>query len=466
MYAEHKKWRNRLFNEKGKDVFFVKNSMIRRIAVVVSVLLAAVLLCGCTPFDSEVSDLLRAPKLTGEMQPVQKALEQSLTGNYTLVFPSSGEYRSAIIMRDIDVDGVNEAVAFYSTTIDNTVNIHIAVVDQIDGKWTVTSQQNLVGSDVERVMFDDLDSDGTQEILVGWNIYGNVDKKLCVYEYKGSSMITILSQSYTSFITCDLNDDFSKDILVLNLNTTTALSQASYYSVSENEINEIGRCSLDGSVTAYYDPVVSKTNDGRFCVYIDAAKGAGLITEMIYFEDGILVNPFYDPENPAESPTLRTSIVTSKDFDGDGIVEVPIMTALPVEAQFSVNEQAYLTTWSVFNGNEFVPKLYTLLNYNDGYYLNLEKEQTDKITVVRDTEKRQRTVFEYDYKNNKFGKELCHIRAVTKASFKANNYAGDGYIKLGENEALVYLLNVSDNADEYGFSEEEIKKTFTVIREE
>ena len=344
----------------------MKSGLKRCFAVVLCIALFCSL-CGCTAFDSEVSDLLKAPKLTGEMRPVQQALEASLKDNYTLIFPSYGDYRSAIIMRDIDADNVNEAVVFYSTTVDTTVNVHIAVVDNEGGEWTVTAEQKLVGADVERVMFDDLDNDGRLEILVGWNIFGNVDKKLKVYEYTGASMINILEEPYSCFITCDLNDDFSKDVLVLHLNTTTALAKASYYSVSKEAISQIGSCLLDGSVTAYYDPVVSKTADGKFCVYIDAAKGAGLITEMLYFEDGALKNPFYDIENPEYSPTLRTSVVTCKDFDGDGVVEVPIMQALPVEVEFSVNEQAYLTKWCVFSEGEFVPKMYALLNYNDGY---------------------------------------------------------------------------------------------------
>ena len=305
-------------------------SGFKKITAIIFCVLIAFSLCGCTVFDSEVSDLLKAPKLTGEMRPIQQALENSLKENYTLIFPNYGDYRSAIIMHDIDSDNTNEAIVFYSTTVESTVNVHIAIVDNEGGSWTVTAEQNLVGADVERVMFDDLDSDGCLEILVGWNIYGNVDKKLKVYEYTGNSMITILEEPYTCFITCDLNDDFSKDVLVVYLNSATALSQASYFSVTKDAISKIGNCFLDGSVTAYYDPLVSKTADGKFCVYLDAAKGAGLITEVLCFEDGVFKNPFYDIENPVESPTFRTSVVACKDFDGDGVVEVPIMQALPV----------------------------------------------------------------------------------------------------------------------------------------
>jgi hypothetical protein len=187
---------------------------------------------------------------------------------------------------------------------------------------------------------------------------------------------------------------------------------------------------------------------------------------MLYFEDGVLKNPFYNPESTDPSPTLRTSVVTCKDFDGDGIIEVPIMQALPVEVEFSVNEQAYLTKWCVYSDGAFVEKTYTLLNYNDGYYINLEKDMTDDITVVRVPEKRQRTVFAYDYENDKFLNELFHIRTVTPASFNAGNYSDEGYVKLGENESLVYLLKLSESSLDYGFSEEKIRELFVVIKEE
>ena len=91
---------------------------------------------------------------------------------------------------------------------------------------------------------------------------------------------------------------------------------------------------------------------------------------------------------------------------------------------------------------------------------------TDDITVVRVPENRQRTVFAYDYENDKFLSELFHIRTVTPSSFAVGNYSGEGYVKLGETESLVYLLKVSEAAAEYGFSEQKIRDMFVVIVEE
>lgn len=443
----------------------MKYHILKRILAVAVCFFIMGSLCGCSPFDSEVSELLSAPKLTGDMQPVQKALEASIQSKHAFMFPTAGEYRSAIIMKDIDSDGIDEGVAFYSTTTDNTINVNIAIVDKVQGEWKVTAQQSLIAGDVEKVIFDDLDSDGRQEIIVGWNIYGDVEKKVCVYEYTGESIISILEESYTAFITCDFNDDFSNDLLIINLNSTSAKSKASCFSVDSKGITEIGNCDLDGSVTSYYEPVVTKTSAGNFCVYVDAVKGAGLITEIICFDNGNLVDPLYNQENPVKSATARTSTVMCQDFDGDGTVEIPLMSPLPIETRYSVNEQAYVTTWCVFDGKELVPKIYSLLNYNDGYYLKLSKEQTEEITVVRETENRRRRVFSYDYEEDDFGPELFSIRTVTKTSFDSGNYSGKGYICLEKNDKLVYLLEVSDYAADYGFGIDEIKKSFCTIKE-
>ena len=80
-------------------------------------------------------------------------------------------------------------------------------------------------------------------------------------------------------------------------------------------------------------------------------------------------------------------------------------------------------------------------------------------------EKRQRTVYAYDYENNKFLSELFYIASVTTASYKVGNYSDADYTVIGQNESLVYLLNVSPAAEEYGFTEEKIKEMFVVIEE-
>ena len=407
---------------------------------------------------------MNPPALSGEMAPIGKALDNGISGKYTLKFPASGDNKNAVNMIDLDGDGQNEAVATYSTTREGAVTMNICVVDNVNGKWEVVGSQSILGAGVEKVIFKDLNSDGTAEIIVGWNVFGSTQKTLCVYSYTLGTVLSLLTENYTEFITCDLDDDFTNDLLIINLDSAEQTATASYFNISESGISEVGNCELNPNVTGYLQPVLTKLTSGKFCVYLEAYKGAGVTTEIIYFADGVLKNPLYNKET-TKSITDRTTVITSRDFDGDSNLEVPIMTALPVEERFSVNETAYLTTWCRFDGNEFVPILYTLLNYTDGYFFALNEEQTKNITVVRNVQNRERVIYEYDYQQNRFGEEIFSIKTVSKAAFDSGAYGGDGYEKIGENNDIVYLIKFFQT-NKQGFTKEDILKSFNIIREE
>ena len=59
-----------------------------------------VFLCGCAFSSGNPESLLSAPKLTGEMQPVQEALEKKIEEKYQLRFPTVGDTKSAITLVD------------------------------------------------------------------------------------------------------------------------------------------------------------------------------------------------------------------------------------------------------------------------------------------------------------------------------------------------------------------------------
>ena len=105
---------------------------------IIALVLAAVLalfFAGCSPMETNVENLIVPPKLEGEMRPVQEALEASVGRDITLRYPVSGEYHSAIVMKDLNGDGTDEAVAFYSTTADSTVMMHINVIAKGQEGW-------------------------------------------------------------------------------------------------------------------------------------------------------------------------------------------------------------------------------------------------------------------------------------------------------------------------------------------
>ncbi len=431
---------------------------------VIALLLVMVFLAGCTTFDDSPDSLLAAPKLTGQMQPVQEALEKKIDGKYQLKFPTSSETKSAITLVDLDGDAISEGVAFYSTTDNNTVTMHIAIIAFVNNIWTVTAQESIVAGGVEQVYFTDMDGDNAKEIVVGWNVYGNTTKTVSVYEYSGNTLLTLIEEPFTVFMLCDLDGNLSQDLLILNLDMPTASATARYFGINSQGVSELGTSELDGNISSYNNVTLSKLPGGEFCVYADCVKGAGMITEVIYFEDGSLKAPLYDSELMENSVTYRPAIVPCRDYDNDGFIEIPVMKELPIDASLSASA-AYLTQWSSFDGTVLTAEDYTLMNYSDGYSIKLTKELAENSTAIRNLEYRERIIYEYDYEKEMLKSELLRVRVVSRSSYDSGIY-WEGYVLLEKSDSLVWLARISEEAQKYSITNENIGQMFELITEE
>ena len=64
-------------------------------------------LSACSP-RAGGNSLLVPPGVSGDMQLVEKTLKGYVKGNYTLKYPTAGEYRSAYILADLFENGKKE----------------------------------------------------------------------------------------------------------------------------------------------------------------------------------------------------------------------------------------------------------------------------------------------------------------------------------------------------------------------
>ncbi len=113
-----------------------------------AVILAAstALLCGCNIADLSFEESLRPPRTMGDEAEIEKLISKTAGSNYTLKYPKSGSYRSAIIMNDLNGDGVDEAIAFFKGK-DETAGVHMLLMYDQDGEWKtyLHSERELFG---------------------------------------------------------------------------------------------------------------------------------------------------------------------------------------------------------------------------------------------------------------------------------------------------------------------------------
>ena len=434
--------------------------LIKSIIIMLAICVCFVF-CGCA-FVENTDDLVSPPELTGEMSPIADALYDVAGADCDLKYPTEGAHRSAIILEDINGDGVFEAFAFYSTSDDEMTTMHINVICQQKGKWKSLSDQTIVATGVEKVEFCDLNNDGVEEILVGWDVNGTSEKQLSVFTFDGNALNQQLLQAYTSFLCCDLDNNGINEIFVHLLNKAEKSNKAIIYNYGENGMAQTAGCVMDRSVKSASKPVLSTLSNGQKAIYIDEIKGVGSVTEVLYISKDELVNPLLDSINSFENiSTYRAASIETKDINNDGILEIPVASDLPNAV--SDGEKLYYTNWCSFNGEKLSVKLVTVVNTVDGYYLTVPNSMVGYLAVVKDIENHERKFYHYDSQNNVLGKLLFTVTVQDARKWSSEEPKSADKIVLSDKDNAVYVAELGEGVADFAITADVIKDTFYLV---
>ncbi len=436
---------------------------------IVGILLSVLILfslCGCDLFSGDTAELLMPPSLSGDLAPIAVAIDESAGGSYTFKYPSRGEFRSAVVQRDINADGVFEAFAFYSMNDGENITMHINAIALEDGRWISASQQKIVAGGVDMIEFCDLDSDGIEEILVGWEIYGTSEMQLAVYSMGEDSLNQRMLEKYTHFLTCDLNQNDKKEIFVVQTSSAKMANSASVYEFLEDSSLQVTSCLLDSTAKTFNEPKLSTLSTGKPAIYIDEIKGVGAITEVIYMDKGILINPLLSPDTAETTATLRSVTFMTQDINEDGILEIPVQENIPSVTQSDVNEKLYLTDWCSFNGESLINQLTAMINVDDGFYYKVPSRWIGNIAVLKDTNNRIREIYRYDAKELTVGESLIYFKAVSKEKWDKGEYESEGCEEIMNDGQTVFICRISAAANKDGVTLENVKSNFKLFKQE
>ncbi len=421
---------------------------MKRIISLLSVFLGFVMLSACSGFGVNVQDSLSPPKPSGELYEIQKTLEASVAEGAELVYPSMGNYRSAIITKDIDSDGKYEVFSFYRTqTDDKAAVMHINYIRWVEDKWVSLNDLQLDCSGVESIEFVKLDNSSVPKILVNWERYIATDKLLSVYSIDSGSLVEVSKSSYSVYSTCDFNGDGIFELVAVHLDVEKKTSTAKLLALGEKGFAEISSCRLDPSVNSYYHPIVSKLTNGTPAVFIDGVKTSGMITEILYVNgNNQIISALPYTPNKENVNSLRASMVRSVDYDKDGCVDIPLNLKLPMVQSNAEDDSAYMTVWNSFDGNIFTPIRYTVINYTDGYYIEAPKDWVNNIAIQRRADSRQRVFFRWDPVLGEAGEEVLRIQAVPLKTWESDSEAYIGYSEYARNSEYVYTAKIGNSA--------------------
>lgn len=353
-----------------------------------------VLLTGC--FAQSIDELYTPPKPPSDFQQLDAKIREVLATGAEYAPPIQGSYTQQVQLIDLDGDGVQEAIAFFRTTVTSQKPdepdekpMKIYIFRQTgEGNYEVQTVIQGDGNAIGSISYVDLDGRPDKELVVSWQISAKVTQ-LMAYSIEGGEAVDLMQASnYTDFALVDLDMDNQQEIVVLDMNTIDDTFQANFFDYDETR---------DMMVMKSYAPLTKgiqeiveidrndSLRDSIPALFVTSELSAGVVTDILAWRDGGIVNVTLNPESDGSDSTFRFSgSIAPRDIDEDGVLELPRPNALPSLDKTMGTDNFWSVRWVQYDiaGNAW-PVFTTYYNGEDGWYLILPDDWEGKIALSR-----------------------------------------------------------------------------------
>ena len=312
---------------------------------------ALLLLLGGCGTEGSIDKLYSLPQLADEYVELQRAIDGVLSAGAVYSAPVDGVHRQSVQLCDLNGDGEEEAVAFFSTAGEKPLKIYL--FRRSAGKYERAAVIEGAGSSIESIDYEDLDGDG-------W--------MLEVYTLKGFQLASIAAADYSRYLTADMNGDGRKELLAVRRGTAEAAGSVTLYSVAGDGETSIAAEKLSAGLDGITKLAVGALKDRPCALFVEGSCQGGLVTDILIYEDEVLKNITLDQATGVSEGTLRSSTAACQDLLGDGGCLIPIPRVLPAQG-----ETVYrVLDWYGYNsrGKRTIVTT-TYHNYSDSWYLIL-----------------------------------------------------------------------------------------------
>ena len=428
---------------------------------ILTVILAAlmVLLTGCM---STVDQMYCLPKRSEAFQNLQSAMDRGMTG-LQFSAPLAGENQQTVQAADLDGDGEPEHIVFAKGTTEKPMKILIFTAEQDD--YILSSSIECNGSSFDQVEYVQMDGVPGLELVVGCQVSDQVLRSVGVYRFDGRQTVRLVTANYTKFLTCDLDSDGLKEVMVLRPGQSeTDNGVAELYGLENGVIERSNEAVMSEPVDRLKRIITGRLHDNVPAVFVaSTVEGSGIITDVYAMVGGVFTNVSLSNESGTSVQTLRNYYVYAADIDDDGVVELPDLITMPSVYSSRTSERQYLIRWFAMktDGTE-VDKMYTFHNFVGGWYMQLRGNLAQYITVNQNE-----NAFDFYFWDKKFeiSEKLFTVYAFTGQD-RAEMAVKDNRFVIYKDESTTYAAYLDVASASYGITPEELVHSFRLIRQE
>lgn len=432
--------------------------MGRKLRICISVLLAVLLLNGCAMVT--VDEMYSPPKRSAEYEDLQQAIDSAMTGmEYSS--PLSGENRQTVQMADLNGDGTDEYLLFARDTSENPMKILIFSRDEEECRLTETIESR--GSDFDLVEYVDMDGRPGVELVVGSRVSEMILRSVSVYSFADGEASQLMSVNYSKIVPVDMDSDGITELMVITRGESDEDNAiAALYDCKDGTMSRTHEASMSESSDHIKRIMVGKLLGGVPAVYVaSSVADSAIITDVFALKNGRFTNVSFSNDSGTSVQTLRNYYVYADDIDSDGVLELPdLIDMKPVENTWMASNQKLIRWYAMNIGGTEVDKMYTFHNFDGGWYLQLDKFLTPRISVVQRDSSFVFYLWDEAFQN---AQVLMTISTLTGHD-REDTAATQGYYILHRTEGVLYAVKTETIAMELGLIPELLAESFHPIQ--
>lgn len=433
------------------------NRYVKFIALLLS---AVMLLSGCAM--QTVEDMYRVPRRSEDYNNLQSAIDSAMNG-LEYAAPRSGENQQTVQMADLNGDGVGEYLLFARAKTEKPM--HILIFSRTGGGYQLLETIESRGTAFEQVEYVDIDGIPGLELVVGRQVSDQVLRSVSVYTFSRGAAEQLMVSNYSRFLTCDLDENGSSELMILHPGETDEDNAvATLYSFREGTMERSREMDLSGRVDSVKRIMVSRLDGHVPAVYVaSAVNESAIITDVFALKDGLFTNISFSNESGTSVQTLRNYYVYADDIDNDGILELPGLITMRPITESRAAERQYLIRWFALDleGGE-VDKLHTFHNFLGGWYLELDSDWAERVTVQQNGSTYTFHVWDEE---GSHARHILTLYALT-GSDRETQAAEDERFVLYRTEGVVYAARLEGASAAFGILQQDLINSFHLIHQD
>ncbi len=423
--------------------------------------LASLLLTGCAM--RTVEEMYALPRRSEEFSQLQSAIDAAMA-NLTYCAPTSGDNQQTVQTADLNGDGLDEYLVFAIGNSDRPLQVLIFTQEE-NGTCSLAEVISSNGTAFEQVEYVNFDEKPGLELVVGRQVSDQVLRNVSVYSFASGSAEQLFTIGYSRYMTCDLDSNGRSEVMVLRPGESEAQrGMAVLYSYQAGKTVRSVETELSQDPSHIRRIQAGKLYGGKPAIYVaSAVDDNAIVTDIFTIRGRHFENISYSGETHTSVQTLCNFYVYAEDIDSDGVLELP--NAIPMEAMspWREGDQTSLLRWfSMDPEGQEVDKLYTFHDFLGGWYVQLNDQWAQRVTVEQWGDSFTFYVWDEDYIT---AAEIFNIYILTGSNRDEEAQVG-GRFPLYRAEGVAYAARLGGDAPLYSITKENLNTSFHLIRQD